>query len=295
MPTRPTAFELEVLTALAGEASLAAALLEAWSRQPLHAPQTPALLVRHAQLAVTAELGAQNVLDRAARAGLATVSSTGYVARPDGFPAFARLALMLRSIAHYRQCVHEDSTTAHVVLTRPAKPSRLEAALNARGLRAANLEVTERAFLGMAGQARQRVVVMTPFLDLEGADWLRELFSRVAPSVARVLILRWLDAPGRQDYPVGYERIAPWLHDQGVRVLNYSVPRLGAQGFETFHAKLVLCDEEHAYVGSTNITAASLSHSMEMGVALRGKAAREVAVVVEAVMAVAQPYLSSHS
>lgn len=46
----------------------------------------------------------------------------------------------------------------------------------------------------------------------------------------------------------------------------------------------MLCDDDVAYVGSSNLNAASLEHSMEMGVAMEGKAARDVAMVVEAVL-----------
>ena len=72
--------------------------------------------------------------------------------------------------------------------------------------------------------------------------------------------------------------------------MNYSLPRSNTFGRETFHAKVVLCDSDTAYLGSSNMTSASLEHSMEMGVALRGRAAADVAVVVEAVMKAAQPW-----
>ncbi|MHB8744072.1 MAG: phospholipase D-like domain-containing protein, partial [Sulfuricaulis sp.] len=73
-------------------------------------------------------------------------------------------------------------------------------------------------------------------------------------------------------------------------VFNYSISRAGASGRETFHAKVVLCDEDSAYVGSSNLTAASLDHSMELGVALTGRAAAQVAIVMEAVLACASPW-----
>jgi phosphatidylserine/phosphatidylglycerophosphate/cardiolipin synthase-like enzyme len=65
---------------------------------------------------------------------------------------------------------------------------------------------------------------------------------------------------------------------------NYSIPRDEGQKRETFHAKIILADSDVAYVGSANLTAASREYSMEMGVVLRGKAAREVAIVIDAVL-----------
>ena len=104
------------------------------------------------------------------------------------------------------------------------------------------------------------------------------------------LILRSLEDSTRKAYPFGFDTISPWLKAQGVRVFNYSIPRMEG-GRETFHAKAVLCDRSTAYLGSSNVTAASLEHSMEMGVVLEGRAAAGVAEVIDAVLAAAPPRL----
>lgn len=116
------------------------------------------------------------------------------------------------------------------------------------------------------------------------------MFSATKPGVEQVLILRTLESPTKDDYPVGYDSIAGWLKDNCVRVINYSIPRSNSFGRETFHAKVVLCDSDAAYLGSSNMTSASLEHSMEMGVALKGRAAADVAVVLEAVMRAASQW-----
>lgn len=53
------------------------------------------------------------------------------------------------------------------------------------------------------------------------------------------------------------------------------------------HGKVILCDRNVAYVGSSNMTGASLEHSMEMGVALQGRAVADAAVVLDAVVSAA--------
>ncbi|MGA3868725.1 hypothetical protein G7939_02365 [Ralstonia solanacearum] len=57
-------------------------------------------------------------------------------------------------------------------------------------------------------------------------------------------------------------------HAQQVRVYNYSIPRAGGVGRDTFHAKVVISDRRYAYVGSANVAAASLDYLMETGQAL---------------------------
>lgn len=58
---------------------------------------------------------------------------------------------------------------------------------------------------------------------------------------------------------------------------------------------MVLCDDVTAYVSSSNVTAASLEHSMEIGVKLSGKAARAVSSIVELVLEALTQYLFAAS
>ena len=73
-----------------------------------------------------------------------------------------------------------------------------------------------------------------------------------------------------------------------VCVYNYSRRRASGPGRETFHAKVILRDDTDAYVGSVNLTRASLEYSMEVGLAVTGKAVRRIALVTDAVIAVAE-------
>jgi phosphatidylserine/phosphatidylglycerophosphate/cardiolipin synthase-like enzyme len=286
---RLSAFERAVLAGLAGKASLAAPVLEAWAELPASTPQSARSLIRAAQLGLTEEAETHALLDRSVELRLVVATSSGFVPASGVHATFGRLAFALYSVDHYRSLVHRDETVARVVLTRPPRPSSLEQSLSALGWRTTDLEPTEHAFHSMVRAAKRRVVVMTPFFDSTGAAWLQELLGFVAPGVERILILRSLEDVNRRDYPDGFNAIAPWLKAQGARVFNYSLPQAGG-GRETFHAKAVLCDRSMAYLGSSNVNAASLEHSMEMGVVLEGRAAAGVADVLEAVMATATPF-----
>ena len=283
-------FEMSVLAGLSTRPGLAAALLDAWSDCLPHSTQTARALVDLAQHGVTEEQAVQELLAKAVELSLLDEVPSGFRPRGEAHAKFKRLALALNAVEHYVRFVHQDSTTVQVVLTKPLAPSALEKNLSEMGWRTADIEPTEHAFKSMVSAASCRVVVMTPFFDVKGAAWLQELFLAAKPGVEQVRILRSLENPKRDDYPVGYDSIASWLKGRGVRVLNYSLPRVNTFGRETFHAKVVLCDRDTAYLGSSNMTSASLEHSMEMGVALKGRAAADVAVVLEAVMRAALPW-----
>ncbi|MFA6445486.1 MAG: phospholipase D-like domain-containing protein [Sterolibacterium sp.] len=281
------AFEKQCVAGLSYRAGLAAALLDAWAELPDTSVQSERSLIDLAQLGITEERAAREVLEKGVELGLLEATSSGFRSRGSAHSKFRRLAFALNAIEHYVSSVHKDATTARVVLTKPPTPSMLEQKLSELGWRTSELEPTEHAFHSMVRTAESRVVVITPFLDVTGALWLRELFSLAQPGVDRVLVLRSLEDSARKDYPAGYDAIASWLMAASVRVFNYSIPRLEGGGRETFHAKVVLCDRNAAYLGSSNMNAASLEHSMEMGVALRGRAAADVAVVLDAVVSAA--------
>jgi len=284
-----TAFEGAVLAGLADKAGLAAALLEAWAYLPADTVQSARSLVDAAQFGVTEEGSTRDLLERSVGLGLVEATPAGFKPRSGAHMRFQRLAFALHAVEHYRSLVHRDATVAQVVLTKPPRPSVLEQKLSALGWRTTDLEPTEHAFHGMVRSALRRVVVMTPFFDSTGAAWLQELLSYVSHGVERILILRSLEDKTRKDYPFGFDALSPWLKAQGIRVFNYSNPRMQG-GRETFHAKAVLCDRSAAYLGSSNVTAASLEHSMEMGVVLEGRAAASVADVIDAVLESAAPW-----
>jgi len=280
---RLTAFEQTVLANLSDKAGLAATLLETWADLPANSMQTARSLVDAAQLGVTEEGAAGDLLERSVGLGLVEATTLGFKPRDEMHTRFHRLAFALHAVEHYRSFIHQDATSAQVVLTKPPRPSMLEQKLCALGWRTADLEPTEQAFNGMVRAARKRVVVMTPFFDNTGAAWLQQLLSYAPTGVKRILILRSLEDKKRKDYPWGFETILPWLKAQDIQVFNYSIPD-PAGGRETFHAKAVLCDRRLAYLGSSNMTAASIEHSMEMGVVLEGRAANRVADVIDAVL-----------
>jgi phosphatidylserine/phosphatidylglycerophosphate/cardiolipin synthase-like enzyme len=245
-------------------------------------------LAKMAALTPSEENGAVMVLANGSAVGiLAAVDTHSWVAVVPPHQ-FARLGVLLDAVGYYRAHVHQDRTEATVVLTRPAKPSQLEIALESYGWKTATVAPTADAFLALAAAAKHRLVVMTPFFDFAGSLWLKRLLGTAPATTERVLILRHLEDPSHPGYPQGYDAIAPWLRDSRVRVFNYALPRSGAKGVETFHAKVVLCDETEAYIGSSNMNQASLVYSMELGVTVRGEAAADAAIIINSILKVAK-------
>lgn len=194
---------------------------------------------------------------------------------------FGELATALEAVALYRERVHIDVDVVEVVLTPPSAPSRLGEALLGRGGIDAELEHTGAILRHLATQATTRFAVLSPFLDTGGMENLISLFRATENNVQRVLITRCLNGV----MPAALQTAYPVLTGLGVAVHNYWLPRQG--GYETFHAKALVTDAEIAYIGSANMTQASMSMSMELGTFLRGNSVKTLRRIVDAILVIA--------
>ena len=199
---------------------------------------------------------------------------------------FGELATSLEAVALYRGQVHADLDVVEVVLTPPGKPSQLGDALRMRGRVEADLEHTEAIMRHLAAQAVTRFVVLSPFIDAGGMNNLVGLFTATRSNVQRVLVTRFPNG----EMPPSLHSAYPTLVALGVNVHNYWLQRAGG-GYETFHAKLLLADASMAYLGSANMTQASLSLSMELGTFLQGNSVATLGRIVDTILSIA-PRLS---
>lgn len=161
------------------------------------------------------------------------------------------------------------------------RPSRFESALaeiNDSGV----LIETMETFLHLSRRAVDRLVVVSPFLDTDGLEWVSSLFEATrAPD--RTLICRHFD---QVTPPYGRRLLAA-----GVAIHEYHLEReakrRGRRATETFHAKIVLADQVAAYVGSANFLRSSKELSLECGVLLEGSAVKQVHDVVQSMLRIA--------
>jgi phosphatidylserine/phosphatidylglycerophosphate/cardiolipin synthase-like enzyme len=174
---------------------------------------------------------------------------------------------------------------ARLVVTLPFRPSELEAALGSVAPDGAPaLTDTFEAFNHLARRSKQRLVVLTPFIDASGLGWATRLFQ-ASQADQKILILR--DRLKLQAYPQEAAILMPLLSELlEYRVMHQGIDR--ALPIETFHAKIVMADSSAAYVGSANMLQSSLELALECGFIIEGPAVRQVADVVDAILMVAR-------
>lgn len=191
------------------------------------------------------------------------------------------LGQRLRGILDAQQAPERSPSTTPII-TLPETSRALRRALGPE----AEFYETRDGFAHVAARARRRLVFLMPFIDSAGAEALCQLLRATGVS-ERIVIVRPDSRLNRH-----YARFLPQLKAVGADVLEYWVPRDtrgDGPAAETFHAKLVLADQELVYVGSSNLLGSSLDGSLECGVLLDGEAARPFRLIVEAVVSVSNP------
>ncbi|MCA3100961.1 MAG: hypothetical protein ING77_07815 [Rhodocyclaceae bacterium] len=203
--------------------------------------------------------------------------------RPARQELHCQLAQLLAGAALYRAEVHGDADVVRVVMTLPPAPSAVAQELNSLAAGLWGMVDTKEVLPSLAEQASHRFCVMTPFIDEVGVPVVMNLFQRSRKCARRSLIIRATPEGG---LPPAVHSVQAELSTQGVQIRSLRIDRPESPGYETFHAKVVLADDSEAYVGSANMTKWSFEQSLELGVLVRGRAARTLARVVDAVESV---------
>jgi hypothetical protein len=181
---------------------------------------------------------------------------------------------------------HKDANHIDITLSPPSRPSRLMEHLPKQGFAWAGLHDTKDNLVDLASRASRRLVIVSPFVDDPGLDWIAHLFDTSAPPVQRVLVVRAAEERVKNLL----SRRSAYFANNGSRLYSYAIPR-SAHGFlaiETFHAKMVLADRDRAYIGSSNMNLASREISLECGVTLTGPCVRPVATLIDTILSISE-------
>jgi phosphatidylserine/phosphatidylglycerophosphate/cardiolipin synthase-like enzyme len=229
----------------------------------------------------------ESVLDALLEAGLLSQVRDGIALTVPKNDAL-RHAAVLRGVAYARYRQH-DANQVEITLSPPAHPSRLMEILPKQGFSWTHLYDTKDSLIELASQAERRLVIVSPFLDREGIDWIGQLFDATKRSIKRTMIVRGRDQTETDVIGKHNSQLAA----RGVDILTYAIshdPAFRSPAVETFHAKILLADSNKAYIGSANMTRWSRDYSMECGVILMGPSVKPVATLVEAMIKISNAW-----
>lgn len=190
-----------------------------------------------------------------------------------------KLRLMLHGVNVYLSQVYKKDDDVTVVVSKPALPSQLVDILERSLEGFSGMQTTAHALIGLAERARDRITVMTPFVDKSGMARILELYATAGTTVSKELIVR-------RPFPEALAACMTDLELLGVKIFDFRISREDRNENETFHAKVVRIDDNECYVGSSNMTQWSFNYSLELGFLVRGEAGRRVSQILDAVLSV---------
>lgn len=178
----------------------------------------------------------------------------------------------------------EESATFDLVMTTPKEPSLLKKELSKLGANKSLIKWTTEAFEDLVRKAQKEIIVMTPFLDRAGANLLLRLIKAKGDNVKVTVILRFLESRNSEIY----DEIRADLEESNVKVFDYSIEREGTKLLETFHAKVILADNNYCYLGSSNLDKYSIDNSMELGALITGESVRLLKALMNIIISISK-------
>lgn len=134
-------------------------------------------------------------------------------------------------------------------------------------------QITSR-LLELCGQASRRIVLISPFIESEGIEWL---IPGLRSAIQRGVSIDFISKDLEVDSPNSHALDSLITVDQGqtpgsLRIFDYYEPSREVEAYPlyTLHGKLLLVDGERAYIGSANFTENAFTRYLEVGTILKG-------------------------
>ena len=139
--------------------------------------------------------------------------------------------------------------------------------------------------------ARNRILILSPYAEEDGLNYLHDmLVMKLKNGVEVKLIVRELD----EDTP-RRNRLIRWVKDNlamydNFSLYNYHYVSNNGHIDSTCHAKVVVADNNYAYVGSGDVRSRAFNLNLEMGTIHKGYIARVVASLISDMSNVSTKY-----
>lgn len=124
--------------------------------------------------------------------------------------------------------------------------------------------------------ARQEVVMMNPYWSALGVEALIRRITRESFTGLQITIMTQPREKLDQAMTQGIDLFLAALAEKGARC-KVLAPSPRVKPTPLLHAKVVVADRSHAYLGSANLTGGGMDFSVELGIAFGGTLARQLA------------------
>jgi len=137
-----------------------------------------------------------------------------------------------------------------------------------------SVRTTLGAITQLVASARLRILIASPFIQHQISDAVNPLVDSLKHALRRVVRLDVISTgEGIENFRAGWSD----LFGQGSIRLYQPEPNVSNMAWLGSHAKVLITDSQHAYIGSANFTHPGLICNLEMGVLVHGTIAAKAA------------------
>jgi phosphatidylserine/phosphatidylglycerophosphate/cardiolipin synthase-like enzyme len=137
-------------------------------------------------------------------------------------------------------------------------------------------------------RADDELWLIAPYWSECGVEQIKRCCGKGELSAKKVSMLT--PANMEAEHRNGVEAFKSWVFDNGSKVEHWQ-PTSVSNGYPPLvHAKIILADQSHGYVGSANISENGFSHSIEFGLGIRGPVVRHILMWIDSL----KPYLEKN-
>ena len=143
-------------------------------------------------------------------------------------------------------------------------------------------------FLILFNNAKHTIKICSPFLEYKGFDiFLPTLLSKAKSGVDIKIIARQIaitDPDNRYDQ---IKKIMTIINRENIPISIRNYHYFKNEGIaSSIHAKMIICDNEYAYLGSGELRNNSFDKNFEIGVILKGKNAHQLGEIFDSLFSV---------
>ena len=123
----------------------------------------------------------------------------------------------------------------------------------------------------LINSAERELIVVAPYWSVPGVESIKRQMLCTNKSQLDVLVM----TPAGMDveHKQGVQYFKEYMEGMGASVRHMEPTELPDGGYPLVHAKVIIADSQHAYVGSANLSDNGLTRSIEAGVGISGPAA----------------------
>ena len=141
------------------------------------------------------------------------------------------------------------------------------------------IDTLKDSFLNLFWNASKKIEICSPFIEWSGFFPYKEVLRRKANQGVKIRILT-REANSTKKYAI-LKKINGVFKKKQIEIRNYFIKNTSNYLASSVHAKMIIIDNYHAYIGSGELRENSFEKNLELGVNISGKIVEEIQIIFD--------------